>query len=219
MPVPVVVVIPAAGLGSRLGMGVPKALVWLCGRPLIHWQLDLLREMEEVRVVVGFNAPEVIEAVRAVRNDAVFVFNRDYRTTGTGDSLALAARNATLPVVSLDGDLLVDPEDFARFCRLPAPVIGCTMARTKEPVLVQVSGEPAMARRFSREEGDAEWTGLVKIEARHLVEGKGHVFQVLERQLPLPVAFIDTREIDTPEEFAEAERWLAERLKKRGWSV
>ena len=71
-------VLNCAGLGSRLGLGRTKALLYLEGRPLIHWQLDLLKEVKDVRIVIGFEAQEVINTVLAIRSDVLFVFNHDY---------------------------------------------------------------------------------------------------------------------------------------------
>ena len=61
------VVIGCAGIGSRLGLGQSKALINIHGKPLIHWQLELLAEVEDVRVVVGYQANEVIKTILEVR--------------------------------------------------------------------------------------------------------------------------------------------------------
>jgi len=45
------------------------------GHTLIDYQLDLLRDVPDVRIVVGFKEEEVIEHVRKKRPDAVFVRN------------------------------------------------------------------------------------------------------------------------------------------------
>ena len=50
------VVISCAGIGSRLGLGTTKALLEIEGRSLIAWQLDFFRDVEDVRVVVGYQA-------------------------------------------------------------------------------------------------------------------------------------------------------------------
>jgi 2-C-methyl-D-erythritol 4-phosphate cytidylyltransferase len=46
-------IVPAAGSGSRLGRPEPKALVPICGRPLIAWTLESLRPIEFSRTVVA----------------------------------------------------------------------------------------------------------------------------------------------------------------------
>lgn len=46
-------VIPAAGRGSRLGVALPKALVPIGGRPMLAWLLDLYRDHVDAVVVVA----------------------------------------------------------------------------------------------------------------------------------------------------------------------
>lgn len=83
------VIISCAGIGSRLGLGTTKALINIDGRPLINWQLDLLKDVEDVRIVVGFQANDVIEQVKKYRRDVTFVFNHNYFETKTGASYYL----------------------------------------------------------------------------------------------------------------------------------
>lgn len=73
-----VALVLAAGLGERLGLGRPKALAELAGRPLWQWSVEVLSAMEEIdRVVValpaGVEAPTGIVAVPggAVRSESV----------------------------------------------------------------------------------------------------------------------------------------------------
>ncbi len=47
-----VALIVAAGRGERLGSGRPKALVSLCGRPMLEWSLASLRSVAAIRAVV-----------------------------------------------------------------------------------------------------------------------------------------------------------------------
>lgn len=47
-----VALIVAAGRGERLGSGRPKALVSLCGRPMLEWSVASLRAVAAVRTVV-----------------------------------------------------------------------------------------------------------------------------------------------------------------------
>jgi 2-C-methyl-D-erythritol 4-phosphate cytidylyltransferase len=47
-----VALIVAAGRGERLGFGRPKALVPLCGRPMLEWSVAALRSVAAVRTIV-----------------------------------------------------------------------------------------------------------------------------------------------------------------------
>ena len=71
------VILSCAGIGSRLGLGKTKALIDIGGKTLIHWQLDLFRDVQDIRIVVGFQANDVIEEVRKYRPDAIFVYNHN----------------------------------------------------------------------------------------------------------------------------------------------
>lgn len=214
MSIPKTVVVNCAGMGSRLGMDCPKSLIELAGRPLIHWQLDLLRDVSDVRIVVGFRSHELIEVVLAARRDVTFVFNHDYHSTGTAGSLVLGAKHTQQLVLSLDGDLLVHPDDFRAMLESNAEFIGVSTPNSQEPVYVRFGEgrEDSFAVEFSREFGDAEWTGLVQISASKLGANHYHVYQALEPHLPIRAAKMRARDIDTPEDYNSAILWIEEML-------
>lgn len=56
--------IVAAGSGERLGAGMPKALVPLRGRPLLHWALDALASHPDVDSVVVVAPAAAVTAVQ-----------------------------------------------------------------------------------------------------------------------------------------------------------
>ncbi len=58
-----VALIVAAGRGERLGSGRPKALVTLCGRPMLEWSVQALRAVAAVtRIVVALPSQELAAA-------------------------------------------------------------------------------------------------------------------------------------------------------------
>ena len=67
----VAVVLPAAGAGTRLGAGVPKAFVSLGGVPLWRRSLGLFAELPEVVRVVVVVAPDIAERFAAESRDAI----------------------------------------------------------------------------------------------------------------------------------------------------
>ena len=131
-------VIAAAGVGSRLGHGIPKALIDVCGRLIIEYQLHLLRDVEDVRVVVGYHERAVIAAVRRVRADVIFVRNPAYRHTTTLQSLHLAARDLRgKSVLILDGDTVYGARSFATFletCRERSSLVSIADEISEDPV-------------------------------------------------------------------------------------
>lgn len=63
-------IIAAAGMGKRLGFDMPKSLVKIRNKTIIEHQLELLSGVENVYIIIGFRAEDMIEHIRKVRNDA-----------------------------------------------------------------------------------------------------------------------------------------------------
>jgi len=201
------VVISCAGMGTRLGIGSTKALVDICGKPMIIRQLEMLDEVEDVRIVVGYQAEKVIEVAKAYRNDITFCFNYDYMTTGTAASFSKGMVNAKENIVALDGDLLVNPDDFRAFIADDVEKIGGCTPSTDNPVLMTINDKDQVIE-FSREHGDLEWTGLTQVKTARLTPGDHHLYFMLEPLLPLKVQKIRTKEIDTYNDYENAIRWF-----------
>lgn len=214
MSVPTTVVVNAAGLGSRLGLNLPKALLDIEGRPLVAWQLAMLEDVEDVRVVLGYRAAEVADAVFSVRPDATIVLNHDFSSTGTAASFLRGAAGAAGQVVSLDCDLLVHPDDLRTFIEQPAPLLGVFRPQSVDPVLVQVveqHGRSVAVDFTTAHQADPwEWSGLVSL--RHVQEvpadARGHIFQMIAPLLPIPIQEIRAREVDYEEEVADMAQWV-----------
>ena len=210
MPVVEHAVIAAAGLGSRLGLGKPKCLVEVAGRPIIHHQLNLLWDVPDVRVVVGFDEIAVMDAVTTIRRDVIFVRNPAYRTTTTLNSYAQGARHLTDHCLYMDADVLFERESFEAFlsaCSGREHLVAVTAAKTSDAVFVHRNGSDIV--RFSRtDRTDFEWANLCWLPPRYCERGEGAVFERLSQDLPLPSREIVSWEIDTSEDFAAAMRSL-----------
>ncbi len=204
------IVISCAGMGTRLGMGFPKALVDIDGKPLLIRQLELLKDFDDVRVVVGYQYEKVIEMVNSVRRDITFVFNHEYKKTGTGASFLKGAAFGRDMVVALDGDLLVHPDDLRAVLESDEECIGGTTPSTDNPVLMSTEKRPdgLYVTEFSRERGEYEWTGLAQVKTERLGETTGHVYYLLEPLLPVKMAEIRTKEIDTMDDYRNALKWV-----------
>lgn len=211
MPFPKTVVISCAGVGSRLGLGQTKALLPLQGRPLLHWHLDRLADVEDVRVVVGFQASEVIKAALEVRKNTTFVFNHDYFHTKTAASVSLACRYAHESVFVLDGDMIIHPDDMARCLAQKEPFVGVAAPSSQECVYVQTMR--GYVESFSRQSGMFEWIGpaLLPRDIFACVSDE-HVYEVIEKILPLPYIEVRAMDIDTLQDYEKAQVLF------RGWS-
>ncbi len=207
------IIISCAGMGTRLGIGTTKALVDVNEKPLIIHQLEQLRDYDDVRVVVGYQAEKVIEVVKNYRKDVSFVFNYDYKTTGTAASFSKGLLGAREYVVAFDGDLLVKPDDLNRFLQYDGECIGGCKPTTDNPVLMSLNDRHQVIE-FSREKGTLEWTGLAKMKKNRLTPGNKHVYMMFEPLMPIDVIEINTKEIDTQNDYENALNWISNGYKE-----
>lgn len=196
MPTSKSVVISSAGIGSRLGLGLTKALLQINGRSLISWQLEQFKDVEDLRIVVGFQANDIIEEVLKYRPDAIFVFNHLYFETKTGASFYLGAKDAGDEIIEWDGDLLVHPDDVKTILNTPGEFI-CYSDITSEDAVYCKTDEEGRVLAFSRENGDYEWTGPACIKKEHLTYSSNNVFNIFERVLPMKGIKVRAYDIDT----------------------
>ena len=204
------IIIGCAGMGNRLGLGTTKALVEVDGKPLIIRHLEQLQDEKDIRVVVGYQAQEVIDVVNAYRDDILFVFNHDYKTTGTGASVALASKYANEYILSLDGDLLIHPEDMKKILGCTHEFVGGNPIESDDPWMLQtyVQDGKEMVSAFSKCMGNYEWNGVTQMMASKMLSGTGHVFHLIEPYLPVEFMELRTREIDTINDYERAIEWV-----------
>jgi 2-C-methyl-D-erythritol 4-phosphate cytidylyltransferase len=91
-------IVPAAGMGQRLGRPEPKALVLLAGRPMIDWTLDALRTVSFARAVVTAPRGREADFERVVADRAAVIAG--------GDTRASSVRLAFRALDPSDGDLV-----------------------------------------------------------------------------------------------------------------
>lgn len=90
--------IVAAGVGSRLGRGEPKALVPLCGRPLLSWTLASLSEISFARSVVAAPPDRLGEVERLA--------GERFRAVPGGSTRTDSVRRGVAALEPLPGDLV-----------------------------------------------------------------------------------------------------------------
>lgn len=209
-----VAVISAAGLGSRLGLNLPKCLVKLGGKTLIQRQLELLTSFKRVFIVVGFKEEEVMAEALKYRQNIIFVRNPDFATTTNTYSLSLAAKYILGKYLAIDGDVVIEPNDFSIFRQtdfFSKSVVCIKPAESEDCIYVTLSNDKRSVTGFSQfEESEFEWTGVALINGIEInPEVAGFLYRVLERNLPLTKYVLETYEIDTPGDLAGAEAFLA----------
>jgi len=200
-------IISAAGFGSRLGMNSPKCLVQIGGYALIDYQLDLLQDIPDVRIVVGFKEEDVINHVRQKRPDAVFVRNPQFHCTSNSHSVWLASRHMKEPFLILDGDLLIKKSDFQTIMiteQSNKTWIGITSCKSEEPVYATVN-EKNQITNFSFTDATAwEWCGIALVPPNIIGSNQKYVFEELKKILPTAAEKFTVYEIDTPRDYAIA---------------
>lgn len=190
------VVISCAGIGSRLGLGLTKALVQINGNSLISWQLKLFKDVKDVRIVIGFQGGEIIEEVRKYRDDVIFCYNHRYFETKTGASYYLGARHANHETLEWDGDLLVHPDDVKKLLATSGEFI-CYADKTSDDAVFVQTNENGDVLCFSREQGDYEWTGPACMKKQHLIYSTQNVFNMFEPYCPMKGIKVRAYDIDT----------------------
>lgn len=190
------VVISCAGIGSRLGLGLTKALVQINGNSLISWQLKLFKNVDDVRIVIGFQGADIISEVRKYRDDVIFCYNHRYFETKTGASYYLGARHANPESLEWDGDLLVHPDDVKKLLQTEGEFL-CYGEISSEDVVCVHTNEEGDVLDFSRESGDYEWTGPACMNKKHLTYCSQNVYNMFEPLCPMKGIKVRAYDIDT----------------------
>lgn len=199
-------VIAAAGIGSRLGLGYPKCLIEIGTKTLLQHLIGNLNHIEDVRIVTGFMAPQVIKSALEIRKDIIFVQNNAFRSTTTLTSYAMGATGCSGNVLYMDADIYFTPASFAEFIvaceKSDEPLLAVTTAKTEDCVYIARDGD-LNALSFSRTvKSDVEWANLAYLPPGTLVPANQNVFEQLAQKLPCKTKLVESFEVDTLADFA-----------------
>lgn len=216
-------VIACAGLGSRLGMGMPKCMLELGGKTLLSHLIETLRPLvPQIHVVVGYREELIIEHCAQYHRDVVIIRNKNFRTTNTAHSILMGSVGMHGKVLYLDGDLFIDPKSLQKFvgkAALHPLLIGVTEAKSTQAVFVSTENSPhsLQVTAFHRNHSASlEWANIFCGSPNMLFEGSRYVYECIEPFLPAPAQEITLQEIDTPEDFELAKAWFDNlRMNKR----
>ena len=200
-------VLSCAGIGSRLGLGKTKALIDIGGKPLIYWQLEQFSQIADIRIVIGFQGNDIIQAVLKKNTDVIFIYNHNYFNTKTGASYYLGAKHGNEYSIAWDGDLLVHPKDINRCLKFKGEFVGCSKTVTDDAVLASVD-EKGDVISFSRENGDYEWSGPACLKKEHVKYISNHVYHQIEEYLPLPALIVEAQDVDTYDDYKSAIKFI-----------
>lgn len=200
------VVIAAAGVGNRLGLKQPKCLVPVNGVPIFQYQLKAFEGFDEIRMVVGYKAEEVIDAVSAIRSDVIFIKNNDFHSTTTLQSMYLGARGLVGRVLFIDGDMILSRNTATKVflaCESGYEFIGVASDISEEPVYAGVEDDAVTWFGYDKK-AEFEWANLACIDCSKLEYKKTHFFVQLAKFLPVKAIEIERLEVDTPSDFEVA---------------
>ena len=125
--------IAAAGSGTRLGAGGPKALVEVAGRPLVAWSLDAIAAAAGIGPVVIAAPAGFQDELEAVAGDAAVVAGASSRSGSVANALArveteiVAVHDAARPLAppslfdAVVEALAADPECDGVIAAAPVP--------------------------------------------------------------------------------------------------
>jgi len=194
-------IISVAGLGSRLGLNISKCLVEINGKKIIEYQLALLKDIKDVRLVVGFKEKEVMDFVKKIRSDVTFVRNPDYANTSNSYSVYLATKNLKAPFIIIDGDLIIGQKTFKNFlnkCKEGENLIGVTKSKSEDAVFTEIDKNFIIKKFYRKPKTAYEWCGIAYLHNIKINDNKSYIYRELEKYLPLRGINIDCYEIDTP---------------------
>jgi choline kinase len=211
-------VIAAAGLGSRLGLGMPKCMIDVDGLTILTRLISVLSpHVPVIHVVVGYREEMIIEYCAIHHRDVVLVRNPDFRATNTAYSFAKGAEHLSGKVLYLDGDLLVSPVSLAKFlesARTRNILVGITDAKSDDAVFVhgEEAGDLVDISQFSRDRASKyEWGNVLAAPSDIMRGAPGYVFERLIEHLPLEGYVLELAEVDTADDLVVARRF-AQRL-------
>lgn len=204
-------IIIMAGIGSRLGLDTTKGLVKVGEKKIVDYHLDRLKDVPDVRIVVGFQKEKVKEHVKKVRDDVKFITNHDFRNTSTSYSVSLANKDLDEPYLLIIGDVLFNKTDFENFivnCKNES-LVGITPSKTEDAIFAELNDDNRVIN-FQREYPlDYEYAGITYVTNDvKITENDNYVVDALGKSLPLKTIFIESYEIDTKADLELAKKNL-----------
>lgn len=208
-------VIACAGLGSRLGMGMPKCMIEVGGKTLLSMLIEALQPtVSRIHVVVGYREELIIEHCAQHHRGVVIVRNPDFRNTNTAHSIRLGSIGMRHKALYLDGDLIIEPNSLRNFVAAAAQVpllVGITPAKSSQAVFVSGAGgaeQPQVVDSFRRDPATPwEWANVFAGPPGVLMEGLSYVYECIEPCLPAAAHVLNLCEVDTPEDLERARAW------------
>ena len=108
-------------------------------------------------------------------------------------------------VVIMDGDLLINRDDFNRFMSEPQECISVCESHSSEPIYLAVSNNEV--NEFLRSPSKYEWGCLSKVLSSRLIAGAQGIDEMLQPLLPLKAVPMRIRDLDTQDDYERMIQW------------
>jgi choline kinase len=203
-------IIASAGRGSRLGHSIPKACTEVGGKTLIQWQLEALKDIRHIVVVVGYRRNYVIDELLTHCNRVTLVVNENWENTNTAYSLSMACDlfDADKRVLTIDGDTIFTKEDVNNMLKHEL-AIGVTEPNSELGVFVELDTFNCVTAFTRKRNTGYEWSGMALLQAGFFHSHPNcFVYEVIENYLPIHAQKINLIEIDTPDDLFNAREWI-----------
>lgn len=195
-------IIPAAGIGSRLGMDIPKTLLKYKEKTILEHHLTLLKkyEFDKIIYVLGYQEDLLLSEIKKYNPDVIIVRNENYFNTNTNYSISLCLDllNDDEKFLTFDSDLIIEEEDFEKLISYDENlVIGVTSNISKNPVYIDIDNN-----RFNRDfVTNHEWANIC-ILTKDIIDVKNpYVYQNFKSDYNYTYCFINCFDIDTEDDY------------------
>lgn len=198
-------VIACAGYGSRLGLNIPKCMIKVNERTLLSYLLELTKDIEDVRVVVGFEEDSVIEEVRRYNPNAVIVRNPNYRTTSIGYSYYLATKDMKEPFLILDGDLAIHKQDFAAFLEAIVPnesLLGIMKVSSEDAYFAALDNNGCVTEISKSVDSPFEYASIAYVAGTTIDSKSRFAFNSFNSLYPIKAKEIRCFDVDTSDDLS-----------------
>lgn len=186
IPAPAKAVILAAGIGTRLGLPIPKSMVLVGTQSIIHRQLDAFREVgiEDFIVVLGFERDHLRRHLENEPGQYTFVVNERFAESNTLYSLYLAREHITGPFFYANADVLLDYRVIERIQadNAPAALAIRTGPCAEEDVKVAVHNSQITRIGKRLEQSDGEFMGIARFDTETAQQLISTIVDIVEQQ-------------------------------------
>lgn len=194
-------IICAAGMGTRLGLDLPKSLVKINNKFLIEYQLEALVDFD-VTVILGYKYNLVEDIIK--NYNCNMIINHNYNSTNTSHSISLSKFDENCLI--LDGDLLFFKKEIDKL-NFSQPWIGVSDVKSSNPVFAQTHNNQVI--KIGYDKSHNEWACICYVNPSFFTNCTNEfVFEILNKHMPIMSQQINVYEIDTMSDLNGVNLWM-----------